>query len=218
MGLLKRPKKPRAEPPLPGRQVICGECGTSLFTDDYPGGPIPPYCCLNCKSCWPPTEEEESVRRKAKREAEVRALQKNQDIKQHLECGGPVVWLPKTQLTQAQKKAMRINVRSEEIFAKPAELLSKREWKWLDQVTKLVIRDHRRGRRKNPQYDEWLAIQARARLSGGRRPFLRDLAGRQLPQTNDSDQPTSFKDEMDRLRDAFKKARKRRQLPAPPMR
>jgi len=198
--------------------VICGYCGSRLFTDDYPGGPIPPYCCLNCKSSWPLSQEEELTRRKAKREAEARALRKSESAKRRVERGEPVVWVRETKLTPNQKRKIKIQARMDEILAKPPDTLTKREWKWLAEVWSFLTRGSRRGRKKNAQYDEWLTKEARARLSGDRRPLLRDLARKQLPQTTEEAQESSFKAEMDRLRDAFKKARKRRQLPAPPMR
>jgi hypothetical protein len=128
-----------------------------------------------------------------------------------------VVWVRETKLTPNQKRKIKIQARMDEILAKPQDTLTKRERKWLGEVWSFLGRG-KRGRKKNAQYDDWLTKEARARLTGDRRPLLRDLAGKQLPQNKDESRESSFKAEMDRLRDAVKKARKRRQLPAPPMR
>ena len=103
----------------------------------------------------------------------------------------------------------------EEILAKPPDAITKREWKWLAEVWDFLTRANRSGRKRQAKYEEWLAKEARAEVSGTRRPLLRDLAGKNLTESQVRGQ---FKDEMDKLRDAVKKARKRRQLPVPPMR
>lgn len=103
----------------------------------------------------------------------------------------------------------------DEILAKPPEALSKSEWKWLGEVWAFLTRGSGRGRKKKATYDEWLAKEARAKLFGTKRPRLRDQAGK---NRGEFQAKGTFKDEMDMLRDKYKKAKKRRQLPVPPMR
>jgi hypothetical protein len=215
VALIKRQKRPKLTPALPARQVICGNCGSPLFADDSPGGDIPAYCCLGCRSTWPPTDadKESLVRRQA--EHALRMEQRNKEARDRLERGQPAIWVRKSKMTPNQKRKVRIQARMEEILAKPPDAITKREWKWLAEVWEFLTRGSRGGRKRESKYEEWLAKGARAEVSGTRRPLFRNLAGKNLTESQVQGQ---FKDEMDKLRDAFKKARKRRQLPIPPMR
>ncbi len=218
VALVKRQKKPKLPPQLPARQVICRNCGAPLFVDDSPGGEIPPYCCLACKSSWPPSREESESRAKRQAEHSLRMQERSREVRVRLERGLPVIWVPTMKLTANQKRKIKIQARMDEILAKPPDKLSKGEWKWLAKVWQFLTRGSRSGRKKKSRYDEWRIKEARANLHGFRRPTLRELAGKSLPESRDPSASTAFKDEMDRLRDAFKKARKRRQLPFPPTR
>lgn len=218
MALIKRQKKSKLSPEFPGRQVICGTCGAPLFVDESPGGDIPPYCCLECRSTCPPTPQELEARSKRDAEHTLRVQERAKEFRERLERCQPLIWVQNAKLTPNQKREMKIRARMEQILAKPPDALTRREWNWLAEVWSFITRGSRAGRKREARYEEWLTKAARADLHGLHRPTLRELAGKNVPESRDQSASTSFKDEMDRLREAYKKAKKRRELPVPPMR
>jgi hypothetical protein len=126
-------------------------------------------------------------------------------------------WKP-VRLTKAEKAALKRVEREQEIYAKAPEELTESEWKWLRDVMDKIHHKSPQGRKKEEKYDDWMHQIARAKLRGKRPPELGELAGIMPPGTRDGDQTSAYKDKMDRIRDAFKKAKKGRQIPAPPKR
>lgn len=121
-------------------------------------------------------------------------------------------------LTKAEKAALKRATREQEIYAKSAEELTAAEWKWLRDVMEKIHQDPRgrkRGGKRGEQYDDWMHKIARARVKGQKPPRLRVLAG---IARSAKELPGQYKEQMDALRDRFKKAKKQRQIPAPPMR
>lgn len=120
-------------------------------------------------------------------------------------------------ITKAEKAALRHIEREEEIYAKPPEQLTMAEWKWLRKVMAKIHGDPR-GRKREQHYDDWMQQIARAKLKGRKPPPLQHLAGIKRPTGDDRKETSEYKAELDTLRDRFKKARKQRQIPAPPKR
>ena len=154
MSLIKRQKKRKSSPQLPGRQVICRNCGARLFVDECPGGNIPPYCCLECRSSWPPSAEEQQSQAHRQAEYSLKMQQRTKEARDRLERGLPIIWVPEIKLTPKQKRKTKIQARMDEILAKPANALSKSEWRWLHEVWAFLTGGTGRGRRKAPKYEE----------------------------------------------------------------
>lgn len=193
--LVKRKKRP--QPVLPKRQILCYHCGAPILADDRPGEPHPPYQCTSCGKNWPPNAKQEPSCPKS-----------------------PVGQRPRARpvkITKAEESALRRIEREEEIYAKPPEQLTTAEWKWLGKVMAKIHRDPR-GRKREQHYDDWMQQIARAKVQGRKPPPLQDLAGIKRRTGDDRKETSEYKAELDTLRDQFKKARKQRQIPAPPKR
>ena len=224
MALVKRKKKPKPTPHLPARQVICGNCGAWLFVDDLPGGRIPSYECSNCRSSW--SARDQLLVRGSKHEVErvFRSILAAKAKKQKLEKPGRAglhwgVWQPAKADARKQKRLQR----ESEIFSKADDQLGKNEYAWILKTMRKLYpgldpKSKGRGRKKDGKYDQWMNEIETAELSGKPRPLLRDLAGIPAPCVGSRDLRGDFLIQMQKVRDAFKKAKKRRQLPVPPSR
>jgi len=73
----------------------------------------------------------------------------------------------------------------------------------------------RRGRPRDPRYDDWINQREQARVSGNTVPLLRELVGIEQPAKNDPMDVSSYKDRIDRARDSFKKAKRVRKSSTP---
>lgn len=193
--LVKRKRRP--QPELPKRQILCYHCGAPILADDRLGEQHPQYQCPSCGKNWPPNAKQEATRPKS-------------PVGQR-PSGRPV------KITKREKAAIRRIEREEEIYAKSPEQLTTAEWKWLGKVMAKIHKDPR-GRKREQHYDDWMQQIARAKLQGRKPPPLQHLAGIKRPTGNDRKETSEYKAELDTLRDQFKKARKQRQIPAPPKR
>jgi hypothetical protein len=206
--LVKRHKKVKPamkfKPGLgfPGRQVLCYHCHIPVSTDNCPGQVHPPYCCTACKGTYPPTEEEELTLEKQRLEARER-------YNQMLSTRNLIV----RRLTKAEKAELDRSDREQEIFDKRLEQLTAKELKWFCKAMGKIIPMSNSGRKKDPTYEEWMHLKARAEFRGESHLTLRDFAKTKQPTLSLPDKAA-----MDRLRDQYKKAEKRRKLPAPPKR
>jgi hypothetical protein len=216
VALTKRPGRRKKIPLLPARQVICGNCGTRLFTDDSPAGTFPPpYSCLNCKSTSPPTKEQEVARIARQREWVARQAPSTIADKDQIARGenGFRVSEPK-ELTPEQLAAQTKADRIEEILAKDPKDLTPAEWEWLraDAARLGLDKDEptNRGRKRDTQYDEAQYEIARAKLHGQPMPTITGLAERFAV---DESRPEY---RVDRLRHALKSREKHQQPPDPP--
>lgn len=79
-----------------------------------------------------------------------------------------------------------------------------------------IIPENPQGRKPKEEYNDWLHQIARAKLKGEKPPRLLDLAGLKLSAGAGIIEKAHVHEELDRIRDRFKKARKRAQIPAPP--
>jgi hypothetical protein len=220
MGLIKRRKQPKPATKLPARQIRCYHCGTTVFSDDRPGDPHPAYECPVCGRHYPPTRQEVEANRKIKEVAAKKALRRMELAKRHSTgrqaLGLPPFYWAEEKLTKAQKAEHNRAEREREILVKSADELTAEEWKWLGELMASIIPEHPQGRKPKQEYDTYLHRLARAKLKGEKQPRLRELTGIPLPKTDDPIAVSEYKDQMDRARDRFKKAKKSRQVPAPP--
>ncbi len=224
MALVKRRKKPRLQSPWPARQVICGHCGTPLLVDDSPGDEIPEYKCSNCGTTWSPREQRLVVgnqHRSTRVFQDILAAKaKKQKVGQR--GGGDLywgVWQPTK--TEAQKLT-RLD-REAEILSKTIELLRRDEYNWISKMTRKLYpgldpKTKGRGREEGPQVPALAERNQTAELGGKQPPLLRDLARIASSGKGSRQECNDFLIQMQRIRDAFKKAKKRRQVPAPPKR
>jgi hypothetical protein len=224
MAFVKRRKKPRPQSPRPGRQVICGICGTPLLVDDSPGDEIPAYKCSNCGTRWSPTEQRLVVSNKHKGTRVFQSILAAKAKKQKVGQPGGAdlhwgVWQP----TKADAQKRRRLDREAEILSKAVEQLRRDEYKWIMKMTHrlypgLDLKTGGRGRKRDSKYQQWLNDIETAEICGKRRPFLRDLAGITALNKRSRQARNDILIQMQKIRDAFKKAKKRRQVPAPPKR
>jgi hypothetical protein len=124
----------------------------------------------------------------------------------------------KQKLTKAERASLKRLEREEVILAKAPKDLTKSEWGWLRKVMEKIIPEKPQGRKREQRYDDWMHQIARAKLRGDKPPRLSDLAGIKPPTNSDPALISAYKDKMESIRDAYKKAKKRRQLPSPPKR
>lgn len=122
------------------------------------------------------------------------------------------------QLSKAEVRRLRIQEREEEIFSKPPDQLTKQEKEWLIKVDRFLHPKTPAGRPREERNEEWLAKIARAKVLGIKKPTVQELASLQKPP-RDAPLETQADYDVDiiRLRDALEKAKKRRQLPIPPI-
>jgi hypothetical protein len=205
------------------RQVLCYGCSERIFTDDEPPGFPPPYCCLACRGTWMgrtwlATPGEEEARRKKEEEWSKRQLVRTERALRIETTGEPTIQAPAVRLSKAELRRLRIREREEEIFSKPLNQLTQQEKEWLLKVDRLLHHKTRAGRPRKDRNEDWLAKIARAKVLGIKKPTLQELAAIQRPS---KDAPPGTRDaymlELEKLRDALKKAMKRRELPLPPM-
>jgi hypothetical protein len=184
------------------RQILCYWCSVRVFVDEAPSGSFPPpHCCLACRGSWPPTEAEEKFRRAREHEWSTRQRERKGR-------GKPIFRVIGKKLSKEAVRNLRIQERQEEILSKPLGQLTRPEKEWLIRVDR-ILHHRSAGRPREDQYDEWLAKKARADVLGIKRPTIEELAGVQRPDP--------YRDRKSQLRDALKKAKKRRQIPVPPM-
>lgn len=202
MALLERRKREEL-PVLPARQVLCYGCSERVFADNGSGFP-PPYCCVSCRGTWTgkawvPPAGQRQVGGKERGPSSSRRWREERPSKPEL-------------------RRLKIQEREEEIFSKPLDQLTKAEKDWLLEVDRFLHPKTPAGRPKEECYQDWFVKIARAEILGTRRPTLQELADLKKPS---ADSPLHVKDtytaKVERLRDAFKKAKKYRQLPVPPM-
>jgi hypothetical protein len=195
-----------------------------LLVDDSTGDEIPAYECSNCGTRWSPREQRLVVGNKLRAarvfQGILAAKTKKQKVGQH---GGADphwgVWQP----TKADAQKLRRLHREAEILSKTVEQLRRDEYNWIVKMTRKLYpgldpTTDGRGRKRDTKYRHWLNEIETAELGGNRRPLLRDLARITAPGRGSRQECNDFLIQMQKIRDAFKKAKKRRQIPAPPKR
>jgi hypothetical protein len=126
-------------------------------------------------------------------------------------------------------RRLQIQEREEEIFSKPLDQLTRQEKEWLLKVYRFLHHKTPAGRPREERNEDWLAKIARAKVLGIKKPTRQEPAGVQKPpqrvppklgldaRLEEFERHAAHLDERRRLRDALEKAKKRRQLPLPPM-
>jgi hypothetical protein len=123
-------------------------------------------------------------------------------------------------------KAQRVRMdREEEILAKEFDQLTASELKYQRELMGRIIKEEPRGRKKSDRHEDWIHIESRCTLLGKPQPTIAELMAVTRPLKNAFSRDfeylkakDAYKVTLERERDAFKKAKQRRQLPSPPRR
>lgn len=180
---------------LPKRQVICGNCGATLFADESPDGEIPPYCCPGCRSSWPPTEEELKSRAQYYAECTRRANQRRRKARYRDARGRRANWVRTPKRAQRKRLGDSISkekTRVEELFDKPLSKWTRRERYWYKnfRAKKLCeILSPAIGRPPESVYDTIHRKRELAQALGVKVPSIKELARQEgILQSDELDQ------------------------------